>query len=159
VRPADATRLSLFHRLGIVLVILGMMQSLAPGLLPRPTRSSLRLQGQLRFALASLASPVSVRPAGVVPRGPTPAAESRQDEESDQESQDTESPAETIAWPEALAERRAAERSFSMSPLCALPEPDRGAERSRFDLQRARALSLLSITSSSVTTRLCRFLC
>jgi len=46
-----AKNLSLFHRLGITLVILGMMQSLAPTVL-RATRSSLRLQGRIAVALA-----------------------------------------------------------------------------------------------------------
>jgi hypothetical protein len=147
VRRTESKRLSLFHRLGILLVILGMMQSLAPTCL-RLTRPSLRLSGYLRVALTT--SDDSHLSAHGLPSDSSLVPESRPEEESDQESQDTENPAETMAWPEALAEHRSAERSVSPSPLCPFPHPGRGAERT---------LPILSIASSSATTRLCRFLC
>src|SRR5438094_7981019 len=53
VRRTGAKRMSLFHRFGIALVILGMMQSLAPPYF-RPARSSLRHLGRLRIPPPSL---------------------------------------------------------------------------------------------------------
>ena len=156
VRRSDSNRPRLFHRLGILLVILGMIQSLAPTCL-RSARPSLRLSGQVRVALASRDD--SDLLAHALPGNPPLVTESRQEEESDQESHDTEPLAETMAWSEALAEHRSPERSASESPLCSIGQPGRGAERTRSALQRTRTLPILSIASSSVTTRLCRFLC
>jgi len=137
-------------------VILGMMQSLAPICL-RLTRPSLRLSGPMRVALASLDDSDLSAPG--LPSDPSLVTEPRQEEESDQESHDTENPAETMVWPEALAEHRSAERAVSPSPLCSIPQPGRGAQRTHSALQRTRTLSILSQASSIVTTRLCRFLC
>jgi hypothetical protein len=156
VRLRDSKRLSLFHRLGILLVILGTMQSLVPiGLWL--TRPSLRVSGPMRVALAALDE--SDPPARGLPSNPSLVTEPRQEEETDQESHDTENPAESMVWPEALAEHRSVVRSISPSPLCSLPRPGRGAERTRSSLQRTRTLPILSNAASSVTTRLCRFLC
>ncbi len=155
-RPRHSKRLSLFHRLGILLVILGTMQSLAPISLWL-TRPSLRLTGPMRIALASVGE--SDRSDRGLPSNPSPATEPRQEEESDQESHDTENLAETMVWPEALAVHRSALRSISPSPVCSLPRPGRGAQRTRSALQRSRTLPILSHASSSVTARLCRFLC
>jgi len=156
VRRADAKRLGLSHRLGILFVILGMMQSLAPTSL-RPTRPSLRISAPLRVALAAPDDfSLSIR---VLPADSSLVTESRQEEESDQESHDTENLAESLAWPEAPAERRSAERSASASPLCSIPQPSRGTQRTCSALQRTRTFPILANASSSVTTRLCRFLC
>ncbi len=133
-----------------------MMQSLAPTCL-RLTRASLRISGPLQVALAAPDdSGLSVR---VLPSDSSLVTESRPEEESDQESHDTENLAENLAWPEALAERRSAERSASASPLCTIPQPSRGTQRTRSALQRTRTFPILANASSGVTTRLCRFVC
>jgi len=151
-----ARRLSLFHRLGITLVILGMMQSLAPTCF-RPARSSLRLLNRLTIAIAlrDVVDPVAPLPM----TGPTLPSPSGQDQESDQESHDTEDQAEALAWPEAMADHRSVQRMVSLAPLGGLPRPARAAERTRSALQQSRVLAIRAASSASMNSRLCRFTC
>ena len=95
----------------------------------------------------------------MLPADPSDATESRAEQESDQDTPDTENPAENLAWPEVLAVRLSAERSSTASAHWPIPQPGRGARRTRSALQHARALPIVASASSRVTTRLCRFLC
>jgi hypothetical protein len=133
-----------------------MIQSLAP-LALRPARSSLRLAARLPVALASSGLfGSSIQPV----RGtPSRAAESEPVREPDEESHDTENQAETIAWPEAVAERRSAPRAGFASPAGILPQPGRSARRTGAALQQDRALPILAAAASGVAARLGRFLC
>jgi hypothetical protein len=157
VRRAAANRMSQFHRLGIILVILGMMQSLAP-MSFRPTRDSLRLRERLQIALAPYQG-VAESPDQVLWISTPIPADSRQDPESDQESHDTEDLAETFAWSDAITVGRSIQRSSTASQIGPAPRSERAAHRTSAALQRSRALPCLSILTSSMTTRLCRFTC
>lgn len=150
--------MSLFHRFGIALVILGMMQSLAPTYF-RPVRSSLRHLGRFRVALIALG--VADLAAGLPWTSPPLAPGSTADQEPDQESHDTEDLAETFAWSEAMTDRRSVQRSATTALFgsFSFAQPGRGAERTRSALQYSQTLSCLAAASSSVTARLCRFTC
>jgi hypothetical protein len=147
--------MSLFHRLGISLVILGMVQGLVPSSL-RPVRASLRVMQRLQVALASLE--IADFPVGLVLNGLPVESESNQDQESDQESHDTENLAETLAWPDGLSERRSVQRTGFWSLSCSISPPNLASLRTLSALQRTRSLPILA-SSSSATTRLCRFIC
>jgi hypothetical protein len=136
VRAVVAPRTSWFDRLGIILVILGLIQSLAP-LAQRPDRLAQRLALQPRTALPA------TEPDGV----------------PDEESHDTENQAETIAWPEAVAEGRSARRAAPATSFGSLPQPGRSALRTRSMLQEARALPILAADAAGAPARLVRFLC
>jgi hypothetical protein len=151
-----AKNLGLFHRLGITLVILGMLQSVAPTCF-RPGRSSLRIHGRLRVALLTL---TNVEPVSRLAwSGMSMTAEPVQDQESDQESHDTENPAETYTWSLTVSAGRSVQRSGGSVSFGAGQKPRMAAERTLCALQRSRVLPILSAASSSVTTRYCRFLC
>jgi hypothetical protein len=151
-----AKNLSLFHRLGITLVILGMIQSLAPPCV-RPTRGSLRLAARFRIALASLnVSDLSLR---LVSPASEIESESRQDQESDEESHDMEDLGETFVCPETATLRRSPQRSFPPSPHGSIPLPGRGSERTLSALQQAWALPILAADASNLASRICCFRC
>jgi hypothetical protein len=156
VRRTDARHFSLFHRLGITLVILGMVQALTPTWC-RPTRSALRVSKPLRFALVNLDDDdTSTRLAlsePPLPSEPTP------DQEQDQDSTDTEDLAESFAWIEALTDRRLIQGSTSPAPLAPFFKPDRAEERTLSALRRERSLPILAASSACVPARLCRFIC
>jgi hypothetical protein len=156
VRRTGAKRLSLSHRLGITLVILGMVQVLMPTWY-RPTRPTLRLPRPLSLALADLESEEG--PALLAVTEPTLPSESAPDQEPDQDSSDTEDFAETFAWLGATTDRRSVQGSTSPAPSGAVLKPDRAGERTRSALQRHRALPILADDSASMVPRLCRFLC
>jgi len=151
-----AKNLSLFHRIGITLVILGMVQSLAP-ICFRPARSSLRLLERLRVAFSPLeredATFGLVLNSSVLPPSPEP------NRESDQESHDTEDLAETFTWTEAMTDRRSVQNPRAATPLDTLLKPIRDVERTLLGLQRSRSLSILAFASSNLTSRLCRLTC
>jgi len=156
VNRRGAKQLGLFHRLGITLVILGMIQSLAPTNF-RPTRSSLRLPTRLRVALAPLGdSESSVLMLVADPTLPSPT---EPNQESDQESHDTEDLAETLAWPPAMTDRRAIQGVRVSDGVGSLAKPASRVDAMRFALQRSRSLSILAADSSLLTSRLCRFTC
>jgi len=149
---------SLFHRLGIALVILGMMQSLAPTCF-LPTRSSLSLLGRLRIAFAS---PLDENPANTNTEAlawNSAPASAQQDQEADQESQDTEDLSETFAWPEAMTDRRSVPRASVATSPGPLLKPEREAVRTHAALQRMRAMPILATISANATAQLCRFTC
>jgi hypothetical protein len=144
-----------FHRLGVILVILGMVQALAPTYL-RPVRSTLRLLSRVRLALPHLGdTDLLVR---LTSTGLPLALSEGHDQESDQESHDTEDLAETFVCSEPMTARR----TFQRLRIAAAPGPvlksGRGSGRMPFAPQNSRALSLLA-ASPSLTTRLCRFTC
>jgi len=158
VRQTGAKSLSLFHRLGITLVILGMMQSFAPiGF--RPTRASLRIAGQLRVTFTSPLDADPAALASMVWAGSSLSTGTAQDQESDQESHDTEDLSETFAWSEAMTDQRSVQRSGNASTPDPFLKPGRAAERTRSALQRTRALPILAASSANATARLCRFTC
>jgi hypothetical protein len=156
VGQTGAKRLSLYHRLGITLVILGMIQSFAPTNF-RPTRPSLRIAGRLPLAIAlpGIADASASLPA----TSPTLTSESGQDQESDQESHDTEDLAETFTLSEAITVRRTVHRFASVASLGLVPRPGRASERTRSALQQSRANGILASSSSGMTARLCRMTC
>jgi hypothetical protein len=155
VRRTGASNLSLFHRLGITLVILGMVQSLAPTCF-RPTRSSLLLLGRLKVAFGILGSPEVA--AHLLLTSPTSPSQLGPDQESNQESHDTEDLGETFAWSEAMTVRRTVQRAAAVAPLLSLSKPGRAVERTQSALQRSRALTVLAATRSA-TVRFCRLTC
>jgi hypothetical protein len=156
VRRTDARHLSLFHRLGIILLILGMVQALMPTWC-RPARSALRASKPLRIALINLdddeTSTRLTLSEPTLPTEPTP------DQEQDQDSTDTEDLAESFAWIEALTDRRSIQGSTSPAPLAPFFKPDRAEERTLSTLQLERSLPILAASSACVTARLCRFIC
>jgi hypothetical protein len=157
VRRTGANYLSLFQRLGIALVILGMVQSLAPTCF-RPARGSLRIKGRLRVVIAILENTNAL--AGLLPSAtPTPPSLSGQDPESDQESHDTEDLTEAFAWSGTLTDRRSVKDSSPSAPVDSIPGPGRAVVRTRSVLQRSRVLPILASASGNVTARLCRFTC
>jgi len=159
VRQAGAKSLSLFHRLGITLVILGMMQSFAPTCF-RPTRSSLRVMGNLRLALfAPLLDSELATATPVVFSGPSYTTGTGQEQESDQESHDTEDLSETFALPEAVTAPRSVQRTDASAWPGSLLKPGRASHRTRSALHCTRALPILAALSATATTRLCRFTC
>lgn len=166
-RRTGAKRLSLFQRLGIILAILGMLQALVP-LSSRPARSSLRLVGRLRIALASIhvAEPASCTLPCCLPSSsegePGSLSEPCRDQESDQESHGTEDLAETFTWTsEAIADRRTVQGNGvgAVMAFGSLAKPSRALERTRSALQRSRILPLLAHAAAGATIRLCRFTC
>jgi hypothetical protein len=157
VRRTGAKYLSLFQRLGIALVILGMVQSLAPTCF-RPARGSLRIKGRLLVAIAIPGNTDAL--AGLLPSTtPTSPSMSGQDQESDQESYDTEDLTEAIAWSGTLTDRRSVKGSSPAAPLDFVPRPGRAVVRTRSVLQRSRVLPILANASANVTAHLCRFTC
>jgi len=159
VRRAGAKSLSLFHRLGITLVILGLMQSFAPTCF-RPTRSSLRVMGNLRLALfAPLLDSELATATPMLFSGPSYTTGTGQDQESDQESHDTEDLSETFALPEAVTSPRSWQRHDTSARPGPLPKPGRTSHRTRSALQSTRALPILAALSATATSRLCRFTC
>ena len=151
-----AKNLGLFHQLGITLVILGMLQSIAPTCFC-PSRSALRIQGRHRLALARLAN-LSATEALACSYEALPE-EAGQDPESDQESHNTEELTENYTWSEALTLRRSVQQSASASSHASVQKPRSDAEKTCAALQRSRILPALSAASSSMTSRFCRFLC
>jgi hypothetical protein len=158
VRRTGAKCLSLSHRLGITLVILGMVQVLMPTWY-RPTRPTLRLPRPLSLALADLDSEEGSARLAVAVVEPTLPSESAPDQEPDQDSSDTEDFAETFAWLGATTDRRSVQGSTSPAPPGAVLKPDRADERTRSALQRQRVGPILADDSASMVPRLCRFLC
>jgi len=156
VKRLGARTLSHFHRLGIALVILGMMQSLAPTCF-RPTRSTLRQFGRLSVALARLGE--SEAPVELLLTGPILPSSTEQNPESDQESHDTEDLAETFAWTEAVTDRLSVQGTGAPSASGSIAKLVRASDQTQSSLQRSRALSILAASSSSMTTRLCRLTC
>jgi len=156
VNRRGAKNLSLFHRLGILMVILGMGQSLAPAWF-RPARSSLRLMERLRVALTPLESHEGTL--GLVLNSSTLPSQAEQNQESDQESHDSEDLAETFTWTEAMTDRRSVQGLGVSSPLGSISKPGRDATRVRSALQRTRSLSIHAASSSRMTTLLCRLTC
>jgi len=151
-----ANRLSLSHRLGIILVILGMMQSLMPTCF-RSTRPSLRVAGGLKIALDLI--DIADVPASQAIAGPTLASVAGQDQESDQESQSAEDLAETFALAEAIPVRRTVQRFASIASLRLAPMPGRDSTRTQSALHRSRSGAILASLSAGITARLCRMTC
>jgi hypothetical protein len=158
VRQTGAKSLSLYHRLGITFVILGMLQSFAPTCF-RVTRSSLRVKGHLRVAFAPLLDVEPATTSYLTWAGPSLSTATAQDQESDQESHDAEDLSETFAWPEAMTDHRSAQRSGAVALPSSLLRPGHAAERTRSALQRSRSLPILAASSANATARLCRFTC
>jgi hypothetical protein len=158
VKQMGAKNLSLFHRLGITLVIVGMLQSLAPTCL-RPTRCALHFTGRLHVDLPDLGGDEVASSPLVSVNGPTLPVQTDENQESDQESRDIEDPAEAFAWSEAMTDRRSGPGSEAAAPLGSITRPVRTLEQTRRVLQRSRALSILATASSNMTTRLCRLTC
>lgn len=151
-----AKDMSLFHRLGITLVILGMMQSLAPTCF-LPVRSSLRHVVRLAVAPTHLGDPeTSVEP---LLAGPTLPASSGQNQGSDRETHDPEDLSETIAWPGAMTDRRSSQGVGASAAFGSLANPARVADRTLPAHQRLRSLSIFADASSRMIVRLCRFTC
>jgi len=151
-----AKNLSLFHRLGIALVILGMVHSLAPSSF-RPTRSSLRLPTRLQVAPTFLGD-IESSPALLLTE-PTLPSQAGANRETDQESHDTEDVAEAIAWPLAMTDRRSAPGEHVAAATGSIARPGRREERTLSALQRSRSLTILSTSSCNMTIRLCRLAC
>ena len=159
-RRTGGNRLSLSCRLGITLVILGMVQSLAPPCF-WPARASLRVMGPLEIAVASL--DLAETPACPIANGPALSSQPGQDPESESdqesESQDSEELAETFVWAEAVTVRRAVHRFAPVALLGSIPEPGRSLERTQSALQASRATAILAATSEGLSARLCRLTC
>jgi hypothetical protein len=156
VRQTGAKRLTLYDRLGITLVILGMIQSFAPTCF-RPTRPSLRINGRLKLAIAL--PDLADASATLSLAGPTLPSEPERDQESDQESHDTEDLAETFTWSEAITIRRPVQRFMSVATLGPAPIAGQVSERTRSALQQEWANAVLASSSATMTARLCRMIC
>jgi hypothetical protein len=146
-------RTNWFHRLGIALAILGMVQSFAPASF-QPARGSLRLMSRLKISLSFLAQLDSL----ALAESPLVSAV-EQDQEPGQESQDTEDASESFSWPEALSDRLSVQRAGLTRSLAAQLKPETAADRTRSSLQTLRALPIRAALSASATERLCRFTC
>jgi len=156
VRHKGADRTSLYYRLGITLVILGMVQSFAPTCF-RTIRPSLRVAGRLKIAIAlpDLVDASASLPLNTLPVGPASAP----DQESDQESHDTEDVAETFAWSEAITVRRTVHRLTSVVTLGPVSKLGSASEKVRSALQQSRMDAIMASSSANMTARLCRLTC
>jgi len=148
--------MSLYYRLGITLVILGMVQSFAPTCF-RTIRPSLRVAGRLKIAIAlpEFVDASTSLPLNTLPLG----SESTPDQETDQESHDTEDLAETFAWSEAITVRRTYHRFTSVVTLGPVSRLGSASEKARSALQQSRRDAIVALSSKSMTARLCRMTC
>lgn len=155
-RYKGADRMSLYYRLGITLVILGMVQSFAPTSF-RPTRASLRVAGRLKIANAL---PDLINDSATFPvTAPTLTSESGPDQEADQESHDTEDLAETFTWSEAITVRRMVPRFTSVVTLGPVSKLGLASEKVRSALHQSRMDAIVASSSANMTARLCRITC
>jgi hypothetical protein len=159
VRRSAARHQNLFDRLGIMLVILGMLQSLAPTYF-WPSRSSLSLLGRLRVVLAASFGAADRAAPAPWAGAPAPSESEQQDQEPGGESHDTEDLAEALAWSEAVSERHVPGRSRATSGRL-VPVGDEHAPRKHAGPNRrsSQALDSRASHSASLSTHLCRFTC
>jgi len=152
VRQSGAKRLSLSHRVGIALVILGMMQSLSPAWF-RTVRPALRVANPLKVTLTWLRI-------ADLSTSPLLSSEAGQDpQEPDQESSNSEDFTESFTWTEAINVRRTVQRFVSFASLRLAPGSERTTGRTTSSLQQSRTHAILASSSADLIARLCRMTC